>query len=413
MNHHNHPNAPNDPNDPLDARDHRQLAQQLGLLHFQDEAPGMVFWHPRGWQLYRLLEAAARHQIEREGYAEVRTPQVLRQPIWEASGHWASFSGGMLELERPPERREALKPVSCPGHAQLVARRVVSYQELPLRLAEFGLVHRDERSGSLHGLLRLRQFTQDDGHIFCAEHQLVDEIAAFCRSLIAFYARFELEAPKVGLSLRPEARHGSDALWDQAEEALRQGAAQAGLAWHEQLGEGAFYGPKLEFVLLDSAGRPWQCGTIQVDFVMPERFDLSYMNAAGERQRPVMLHRALYGSLERFMGLLLEHHGRHLPAWLAPVQARVLPLSEAFAGYAGEVARALGDAGVRVEVDDRSESLGRRVAEALRDGVPVSVVVGERERQARSASVRLRSGSRVAPLAEAVREVVEACRAVA
>ncbi len=428
------------------AEDHRAIAQRLDLLHFQEEAPGMVFWHPAGWSLYRVLEDAARRQLERDGYAEVRTPQLLRRAIWEQSGHWSAFgASGMFAIEasraapvgtshkapsaplsvhRPEgenvvcstsgDQRNAeaaaIKPVSCPGHIQLFMRSAPSWRDLPMRLAELGLVHRDEPSGSLHGLLRLRQFTQDDGHVFCAPGQVIEEIARFVRGVARFYAAFGFERIVVGRSLRPAERLGDDERWDQAERWLADGASAAGVSWVDQPGEGAFYGPKLEFALEDRSGKLWQCGTIQVDLVMPERFGLSYIDAASKRARPVMLHRALYGSLERFMGMLLEHHQGRLPAWLAPEQLCVIPISpEAHGERARRVSDAMRARGLRVRVDDSDESLARRVALAHGRGAPFIIALGDREVADGSVSLREGNHSRSIPLWAALEELAARC----
>ncbi len=312
----------------LDDNDHRQIGKRLDLFHFQEEAPGMVFWHARGLSLFRQLELAARRQLERQGYEEVRTPQLLKKAIWERSGHWHSFPEGMFVLQA---EQAALKPVSCPGHVEIFRRRAASFRDLPVRLAELGVVHRDEPSGTLQGLFRLRQFTQDDGHVFCAPDQIQDEVVRFLRGLFDLYAAFGFHDVAVALSLRPEKRTGSDEIWDRAEALLASSAERAGLEYTEQPGAGAFYGPKLELSLRDCFGRAWQCGTIQLDFVLPESFDIHYVDSGGARRRPAMLHRALYGSVERFLGVLLEHHGGVLPAWLAPDQVVVTAISEAAA----------------------------------------------------------------------------------
>ncbi len=380
----------------LDVHDHRSLGQRLDLFHLQEEAPGMVFWHPRGYQLYQLIEERVRRRMRHEGYLEVRTPQLLAQPLWEKSGHWDNFRQNMFALAEEGERHHALKPVNCPGHIQLVQRMGPSYRDLPLRLGEFGLVHRSEPSGSLHGLFRLRQFTQDDGHIFCAEEQLSDEVFAFCRSLHAFYAAFGFEHIQVAFSSRPAQRAGSDAVWDRAEALLSEAAARAGLDCRPQPGEGAFYGPKLEFVLKDRLGRDWQCGTIQLDLVLPERFDLSYVDASGQKRRPMMLHRAMLGSLERFIGILLEHHEGALPAWLAPRQVVVAPLGEGQVADAERFAARLRAADCRVAVDARAESLSRKIVDAHQDGVPWLVVVGRREVEKNAVSLRRRDGTQAA-----------------
>ena len=375
----------------LDSNDHRAIAQRLDLFHFQEEAPGMVFWHPHGLTLHRLLEDAVRKHVAHEGYAEIRTPQILRRPVWEKSGHWQHFRDGMFTLSDEAEQA-ALKPVSCPGHVCLFGRQTPSYRELPLRYAEFGLVHRDEPSGTLHGLLRLRQFTQDDGHIFCTKDQAVPEVVAFCRGVFPFYERFGFDRVEVVLATRPEDRAGDDASWDRAEGALREALAEVGKPYSEVPGGGAFYGPKLEFVLHDRLGRAFSCATIQFDLVMPRRFDVRYVDASGSREHPVMLHRALFGSLERFLGMLLEHHGARLPAWLCPVQVQLLPVAEAQEAFAGEVLSRLKRAGIRARLDARNETLSKRVAEAHALSVPFIAVIGEREVLARSLALRERDG---------------------
>ncbi|MDC0710018.1 threonine--tRNA ligase [Stigmatella sp. ncwal1] len=395
----------------LSEHDHRALGDRLDLFHLQEEAPGMVFWHPRGFILYQLLEERVRRELASGGYREVRTPQVLGQRIWESSGHWQNFRHGMFVLDNG-ERPFAMKPVSCPGHIQLFQRLAPSFRALPLRMAEFGLVHRNESSGALHGLFRLRQFTQDDGHIFCMEHQVASEVAAFCRSLRAFYREFGFEEAQVAFSSRPAQRAGDDALWDRAEAALLEAAGRVGLDCRMQPGEGAFYGPKLEFILKDRSGREWQCGTIQLDFVLPERFDLHYVDSGGEKRRPAMLHRAIFGSVERFLGILLEHHQGVLPAWLAPEQVRVLPVGADSHAYAAEVQEHLSAAGLRVEADARGETLSRRILEAHQDAVPFTVLVGAREQAGRSIQIRERGGvQRNAPLESAAAELASACRA--
>lgn len=373
--------------------DHRRLGHGMDLFHFEEEAPGMVFWHPRGFTVYRLLEAEVRRQIERDEFAEVRSPQLLRRSIWERSGHWASYGEGMFRIAGEDEDGLALKPVNCPGHVRLFERRMPSYRDLPLRLAEFGVVHRDEPSGALAGLFRLRQFTQDDGHIFCREDQVEAEVARFAGGLFAFYRRLGFDRVEVGLSTRPAVRAGSDALWDRAEAWLASAASGAGISPQLQPGEGAFYGPKLEFVLKDRLGRGWQCGTIQLDLVLPERFDLGYVGEDGARHRPVMLHRALLGSLERFLGVLLEHCGGALPAWLAPEQVVVAPVTEAQAGAARAVHDTFVAAGLRSRLDARGATLGKRLREAHLAGVPFVAVVGAREAEARAVSLSPRGAA--------------------
>lgn len=390
----------------LDHNDHRSIGQRQGMFHFQEEAPGMVFWHPRGLALYRALERAVRRQLEHDGYREVRTPQVMRRAIWEASGHWQSFSAGMFKISGD-DVPAALKPVSCPGHLELVRRMAPSYRDLPLRIAELGLVHRNEPSGVLHGLFRLRQFTQDDGHVFCSEDQIAAEVVRFCESLRRFYAALGFNQLRVGFSTRPAERAGDDALWDRAESLLSRAADAAHLAPVLQPGEGAFYGPKLELSLLDYAGRSWQCGTIQLDLVLPERFDIAYVDASGVRRRPVMLHRAMLGSLERFIGVLLEQHRGQLPAWLAPEQVVVGPVRAEHCGFAEEVAARLRAEDVRVRVDGAGTTLSRRVRDAHDLGVPFFVTVGAREVEARALAVRERGAAPwSAPLDEAIAKLM-------
>ncbi|MEJ7602737.1 MAG: threonine--tRNA ligase [Kofleriaceae bacterium] len=392
----------------LPADDHRALANRLDLYHLQDDAPGMVFWHPRGWTLYRLLEQTVRAEVQRTGYREVRTPQLMRRPVWETSGHWGEFHDAMFATGSKADQA-ALKPVSCPGHIQLVKRMAPSWRDLPIRIAELGLVHRDEASSALHGLMRLRQFTQDDGHVFLAEHQIGDEVARFCRELPAFYRRFGFDEVSVVLSLRPDNRLGDDAWWDRAEAELARVVGELGLACEVQPGGGAIYGPKLEFVLRDRRGRPWQCGTIQLDFVMPQRFDVRYVDAGGERRHVVMLHRALYGSIERFLGILLEHHGAALPAWLAPEQIAIVPIGEPHRGAADEVCGLLEAAGLRARVERDDETLARRIAIAHHAGIPFVVVVGNQELAAGTLAIRGRDRRWTAPRADAIAELATLC----
>lgn len=339
----------------------------------------MVFWHPRGLVIYRALEEAARRQARRDGYREVRGPQVLRRAIWERSGHWDHFRDNMFVLEDEPARLAALKPVSCPGHLEIALRLAPSFRDLPLRLAELGVCHRNERSGALAGLFRLRQFVQDDGHVFCSEEQVVPEIARFCASIRPFYAAFGFHDLHVALAGRPEGRLGDDAIWDRAEAQLAQGAHEAGLDFELAPGGGAFYGPKLEIGLRDRSGRDWQCGTIQLDFFLPERFEVDYVDSDGSRKRPAMLHRALYGSLERFLAVVLEHHRGRLPPWLSPEQVRILPLHEAQRDVAIRLARELRERDIRAEIDSSNESVAKRVALAHAWEVPFVVVVGPKE----------------------------------
>jgi threonyl-tRNA synthetase len=393
-------------NDMLAANDHREIGRRMDLFHFQEEAAGMVFWHPRGYRTLRALEALIRRHAEADGFDEVRTPQLLRQPIWEASGHWQHFRENMFLMA---DDALAVKPVSCPGHLEILRRRAPSYRDLPLRYSELGLVHRNEPSGTLHGLFRLRQFTQDDGHVFCEVEQIEAEVARFCGSLVKLYGALGFEQVEVSFASRPDERAGSDEVWDKAEELLQKAAARAGLEPVHAPKAGAFYGPKLEFALPDRQGRRWQCGTIQLDLVLPERFDVAYVDASGARQRPLMLHRATLGSLERFLGIVLEQHDGRLPAWLAPDQVVVLPVDPEQHGYAEEAEAELRRAGLRVVADASRETLARRIALAHEYGIPYVAVVGRREQQARSLSVRHADAQRVVSLDAAVRELGQAC----
>ena len=370
-------------------RDHRKWGARLGLFHFQSEAPGMAFWHPRGRQLFRLVEGYMRDLLAGRGYLEVETPQVIDRSLWETSGHWDKF-GQMIFTTRSERRDYAIKPMNCPAHVQIFNQGLKSYRDLPLRLMEFGVVHRNEPSGTLHGLLRARRFTQDDAHVFCTEEQLAGEVATLIDLTFTVYRAFGFERADVFLSTRPERRVGTDAQWDRSERALTKALEAHGLDWTLQPGEGAFYGPKIDFVLRDSLGRRWQCGTIQLDFSIPERLGADYVAADGTRQVPVMIHRAILGSLERFIGVLIEHHGGALPPWLAPVQAVVLPLTEVQAGYAGEVLERLRDRGLRVEGDLRNETIAYRIREHAMQRIPYQLVVGPREREAGTVAVRRR-----------------------
>ena len=385
--------------------DHRDLGNSLDLFHFQDDAPGMVFWHPRGLTIYRVLAEAARRHCHAEDYSEVMTPQVLRDSIWERSGHWTHYREDMFRFDDGKEP-VALKPVSCPGHLEIVRRRQLSYRDLPLRISEFGLVHRHEPSGSLHGLFRLRQFTQDDGHIWCLPEQLDAEVKGFATGLMAFYRAFGFGDFDVKLSTRPTSRVGDEALWTRAESLLGGAASEAGLVWSEQPGGGAFYGPKLEFSLRDAWGRLWQCGTIQLDLVLPERFGVQYASSDGTCKVPMMLHRALFGSLERFMGVLLEHSGGRLDPWLAPEQVRVLPVSESHGPQARALAGVLDGSNLRVGVDNDPGTLALRVHRAHADGVPFVVILGQREIDSGTATLRERAGENRTLLQEQVAVVL-------
>ena len=381
--------------------DHRSIGQRLELFHIQPEGPGQVFWHPRGFAVYRAIEDYIRRRMRDAGFREIRTPQLLDRSLWERSGHWEKFGREMFWLE-DDERSFALKPMSCPGHIQIFNHRIRSYRELPLRFAEFGACHRNEPSGALLGLMRARAFVQDDAHVFCLESQIEAEVARFCALLKSIYADFGFAEFTVYFSTRPEVRAGSDATWDHAEAALAAAARAAGLACREQPGGGAFYGPKLDFVLTDARGRDWQCGTAQLDFVLPERLDARYVSADNAPARPVMIHHAVLGSLERFMAILLEHHAGQLPLWLAPDQVAVLSIAEAHADYAAKVGRELERRGLRVVVDDRPERLPRKIVDAREQGVPAMLVVGTREAKEKTVALRRGAEQRSLPLAEVV-----------
>ena len=373
-------------------RDHRRLGRELDLFHFQEEAAGMAFWHPKGWTLYRVVEAYMRRRLEAAGYVEVRTPQLVDRMLWEASGHWEKFRENMYTSESE-ERVFALKPMNCPCHVQIFNQRVRSYRELPLRMAEFGSCHRYEPSGSLHGLMRVRGFVQDDAHIFCAEDQISSETRRFCDLLTGIYRDFGFEEVQARFSDRPDVRAGSDETWDKAEKALRDAVEEAGIQYTLNPGDGAFYGPKLDFELTDAIGRQWQCGTLQVDFVLPERLNAEYVGEDGGRYRPVMLHRAILGSFERFIGILVEHYAGGFPLWLAPVQAVVTTVVRDGDEFAGKVAKKLKAAGLRVLLDASAEKISYKVRRHSHAKVPAIVVIGKREAEDGSVSVR-RLGSR-------------------
>lgn len=372
-------------------RDHRRIGRQLDLFHFQEEAPGMAFWHERGWTLWQQIEQYMRTVLRRHGYREVRCPQVLDANLWKRSGHWENFRENMFVTESE-EREFAVKPMNCPGHVQIFNQGLKSYRDLPLRLAEFGSCHRNEPSGALHGLMRVRAFTQDDAHIFCTESQIQGEVADFIELLRAVYADFGFSDIQIKLSTRPARRVGSDETWDKAEEALRLALDSKGLAWDLQPGEGAFYGPKIEFSLRDSIGRVWQCGTIQLDFSLPTRLDAEYVAEDNSRRPPVMLHRAILGSLERFIGILIEHYAGLLPTWLAPVQVAALSITDRFAPYAREVSESLENQGFRAISDLRNEKIGLKIREQTLQRIPYLLVIGEREVENRTVSVRTRGG---------------------
>ncbi len=378
-------------------RDHRRLGRELDLFHFQDEAPGMVFWHRRGWTLYSLVENYMRGLLDEYGYQEVHTPQILDRSLWERSGHWDKFHEHMFTTH-VENRDYAIKPMNCPGHVQIFNQGLKSYRDLPLRLGEFGVVHRNEHSGTLHGLLRVRGFTQDDAHIFCTEAQIQQEVTTLIDLAYRVYGDFGFEQIDVALSTRPQQRVGADALWDEAERALDVALKDKGIDFALQPGEGAFYGPKIDFVLRDSIGRAWQCGTIQVDFSMPGRLGAHYVAEDSSRQVPVMIHRAILGSMERFVGIVLEDCAGRLPAWLAPVQAVVLNITDRHAGYVAEVEKALKKQGVRVESDLRNEKIGFKIREHTLQRVPYLLVVGDREVEQGAVAVRTRDGEDLGPM---------------
>jgi threonyl-tRNA synthetase len=372
-------------------RDHRKLGRALDLFHQQDEAPGMVFWHPKGWSIWQEVEQYMRRVYRDNGYQEVRGPQIMDRSLWERSGHWQNFKDSMFTTES--ETRDfAIKPMNCPGHILIFNSDLRSYRELPLRYGEFGACHRNEPSGALHGIMRVRAFTQDDGHIFCMPEHIRSECTDFNRIALAVYRDFGFTDVAIKIALRPEKRLGSDDQWDRAEAALREALAACGAEWTELPGEGAFYGPKIEYHLKDSIGRSWQCGTMQVDFQMPGRLGAEYVAEDNTRQVPVMLHRAIVGSLERFIGILIEHHAGAFPVWLAPIQAVVLTITDRQAPYAREVEARLKAAGFRVRADLRNEKITYKIREHSLQKLPVQLIVGDKEMEAKTVAVRTRSG---------------------
>ena len=372
-------------------RDHRKLGRQLDLFHLQDEAPGMVFWHAKGWTIWQEVEQYMRRLLGDNGYCEVKTPMIMDRTLWERSGHWQNYAEHMFTTASE-NRDYAIKPMNCPGHIQIFNQGLRSYRDLPLRLAEFGSCHRNEPSGALHGIMRVRAFVQDDAHIFCTEAQVLPETAAFIDLLEKIYADFGFTDILVKLSTRPDKRIGSDVVWDRAEAALAEALAAKGLAYDLQPGEGAFYGPKIEFSLKDCLGRVWQCGTLQLDFALPERLDAHYVGEDNDRHVPVMLHRAILGSLERFIGILIEHYAGAMPLWLSPMQVVVLNISEKQGDYAEQVAATLRRAGLRAEADLRNEKITRKIREHSLNKLPYQVVVGDKEVAANLVAVRTRGG---------------------
>ena len=390
-------------------RDHRRLGREMDLFHIQEEAVGSVFWHPKGWTLYREAERYMRERLETADYVEVKTPQLIDRTLWEKSGHWEKFRENMFTAQDEGDKVLALKPMNCPGHVQIFKQGIKSYRDLPLRMSEFGSCHRNEPSGALHGLMRVRAFTQDDAHIFCMESQIEDETKLFIDLLSSIYRDFGFDDFVVKFADRPEVRAGEDEVWDRAEKALMDATKAAGIEMDMNLGEGAFYGPKLEFVLRDAIGREWQCGTLQADFVLPERLDASYVGEDGERHRPVMLHRAILGSFERFLGVLIEHYAGRMPLWLSPVQAVVATITGDADAYANDVINACKMAGLRVEADLRNEKINYKVREHSLAKVPVLMVVGNREAKDRTVALRRLGGKNqeILALDDAIHTLVE------
>ena len=372
-------------------RDHRKIGKALDLFHQQEEAPGMVFWHPRGWSLWQTVEQYMRSVYKKSGYQEVRCPQILDVSLWKKSGHWDNYKENMFFTESE-KRTYAVKPMNCPGHVQIFNSGLHSYRDLPIRYGEFGGCHRNEPSGALHGIMRVRAFTQDDGHIFCTENQIEPEVTAFHQQAMKVYSDFGFADISLKIALRPESRLGDDATWDKAENALRAALSHCGVAWEELPGEGAFYGPKIEYHMRDSIGRGWQVGTMQVDFMMPGRLGAEYVDETSARRHPVMLHRAIVGSMERFLGILIEHHAGLFPVWLAPVQAVVMNITDAQAEYAQMVTQTLVQQGFRVESDLRNEKIGYKIREHTLQKIPYLFVVGDREKENGLVAVRSRSG---------------------
>ena len=369
-------------------RDHRKLGKELDLFHFQEEAPGSVFWHSKGWTLFRTLIDYMRKRQEDAGYEEINTPDIMDKSLWELSGHLEKFGDNMFTTEAREERVYALKPMNCPGCVQVYKQGIKSYRDLPLRVSEFGKVHRYEPSGALHGLMRVRAFTQDDAHIFCTEDQITEESKKVCDLVLSIYKDFGFENVSIKFSDRPEKRVGGDDIWDKSEQALKEAMEATGLEYSLNPGEGAFYGPKLEFVLKDAIGREWQCGTLQVDLNMPERLGGNYVSNDGAKRNPVMLHRALFGSLERFTGILLEHYAGKLPAWLAPVQAIIAPITSELNDYAEEINGQLKNNGVRVQTDLRNEKISYKIRENSLKKVPYMIIIGKKELEERSVTLR-------------------------
>ncbi len=391
----------------MDENDHRSIGNRMDLFHQQDEGPGMVFWHPRGFAVYQVIENYIRRKMKSAGFREVRTPQLLAHDLWEKSGHRQKFGDHMFGVAGG-DREFALKPMSCPAHVQIFKKGLRSFRDLPIRLSEFGVCHRNEPSGALHGLMRTRAFVQDDAHIFCAEEHVEAEVSNFCALLGSVYADFGFTDTRVVLSTRPEMRAGSDAIWDRAEAALAAAARSAEVDYQIDPGEGAFYGPKLDYFLLDNQGREWQCGTVQLDFVLPVRLDASYIDTHGHERKPVIIHHAVLGSIERFVGILLEHYEGDLPLWLAPDQIVVASINDDNATYANLVAKDLEVQGYRVVTDNRSERLPKKVVDARNAGIPILMVIGKREARDGTVSLRNLDGTQRVLEASAVADFLNA-----
>ena len=381
-------------------RDHRRIGKQQDLFHLQEEAPGLVFWHPKGWSIWQVVEQYMRRVYRETGYGEVRCPQILDVELWKKSGHWDNYKDNMFFTESE-KRTYAVKPMNCPGHIQVFNQGLHSYRDLPIRYGEFGACHRNEPSGALHGILRVRGFTQDDGHVFCTEGQIESEVRAFHEQALKVYSDFGFSDIQIKIALRPDSRLGDDATWDKAEDALRSALRASGVEWQELPGEGAFYGPKIEYHLKDAIGRTWQLGTMQVDFMMPGRLGAEYVDEHSQRKHPVMLHRAIVGSMERFIGILIEHHAGQFPPWLAPVHAVVLNITDAQADYVDEVRKSLANQGFRVIADLRNEKIGYKIREHTLQRVPYLLVVGDREKETGQLSVRTRGGEDLGTLSVA------------
>ena len=380
-------------------RDHRKLGKEMDLFHFQEEAPGAVFWHPKGWSLFQSLINYMRNRQDKAGYVETNTPDMMDKSLWETSGHWEKFSEMMFRTEAKEEKIFAIKPMNCPGAVEIFKQGLKSYRDLPLRMSEFGKVHRYEPSGALHGLMRVRAFTQDDAHIFCTEDQITSECKIVCDLILSIYKDFGFENVRIKFSDRPEKRVGDDAIWDKSEKALKEAMKITGLEYTLNPGEGAFYGPKLEFVLRDAIGRDWQCGTLQVDLNLPGRLGATFVDEDGQKKTPVMLHRALFGSLERFTGILIEHYSGHLPLWLSPIQVMVATITSESDNYGYDVVKELKSLGIRAEIDIRNEKIGYKIREHSTTKIPIIIAIGKKEAKEKSVSVR-RLGSQETKIME-------------